>query len=138
MSKMEKYRPLFKWIGSISCLVSILILAALFLSPRYNAKITQASDIYYTRRATRSRDRNWQEVKNRLVSVEYEKGTADDVLIKRQRNEKMPDVGDTIIVCSFPQVREYDPARTMTFAAVFAVYGAASMTIGFGWKEKHH
>ena len=126
----DGFRIFSKWTGIICCVISGSILAVFLLAPKYPATITEASDMYVTYRATRSNDENWKYVTNRYVTVEYEKGTASDIRIRRQRNEKMPGVGDTITICSFPWVREYDAVRMLLWILGTATYGICMLRMG--------
>ena len=123
MSRSKPLKTFLTVSGGICCALSLLILALFLLAPKRSAVITEASTIFTTTRATRSRDPNWRHVKNRYVSVEYENKTASGIRVRRQPNEKMPGVGDVITVVIFPLVREYAPARALTQVVVLAVYG---------------
>ena len=133
--RSDGFKKFSKWSGIICCVISVLILATFFLAPRYQATITEASEMFVTHRATRSNDPNWKNVSNRYVTVEYKNGTASNIHIRRQPNEKMPGVGDTITICSFPWFREFDPARMFVGIAATAVYGIAMLMHGLG-KDK--
>ena len=132
MSSSEKVvRNICKWGGILGCILAVLILSLGVAAPRYKAVIQSASDMWTSYRATRSRDENWKRINNRYVTIEYEKGTVDNVRIKRQPNEKMPGVGDTIIICDFPRVREYDPVSIGVKTLGCFIYGICFLVIAF-------